>query len=392
MIRLPDRASGILLFGLTFLMALAGCTPHYKLQSLKMELAEVQAQRLPMTGLEEFQDFRGAIHVHSYISHDSLGSPEEIIQAAKEAGLNFIVMTDHDTSRIFEEGMEGWQENILVIRGMEMIKGCHGTADLCTSLLAIGIHEYLDHRPLTFQQVLEDVHRQGGLAFVAHPKGWQDWSLEAITGMEIYDVLDDVMDKKWKFPKFFFDVLYSYRKYPQEVFLSIQDYPAWHLQKWDQINRTQRMVGIAGNDAHQNVKVLGKQLDPYSLSFRFVTTHVLADKLDEAGILSALKEGHAYVAFDLFSDATGFLFTLSEGSHRIIMGDERVFRYGQVLTAQLPVPGLIVLMKDGQEYRRCLCSRYSVPLEGPGVYRTEVFLKIQNRWRPWIFSNPIYIR
>jgi hypothetical protein len=275
---------------------------------------------------------------------------------------------------------------------MEMIKGCRGTADLCASLLAIGIGEYFDHRLLTFQQVLDEVHRQGGLAFVAHPKGWQDWSLKGITGMEIYDVLDDVMDKKWKFPKYFFDVLYSYQKYPQETFLSIQDHPAWHLRKWDQLTQTQRMVGIAGNDAHQNVKVLGRQLDPYALSFRFVTTHVLAPQLDEAQILSALKAGHAYVAFDLLSDATGFLFTLSEGSNRVIMGDERVFKLGQVLTTQLPVPALIVLIKDGKQFRRCICSKFSVPVEEPGVYRAEVLLQIQNRWRPWIFSNPITIR
>jgi hypothetical protein len=330
--------------------------------------------------------------VHSYISHDSEGTDEAIIEAAKEARLDFIIMTDHDTPHIFTEGMRGWYEDILVIRGMEMIKGCHGTADLCASLLAIGIDQYFDHRPLTFQQVLDEIQRQGGVAFVAHPRGWQDWSLKGITGMEIYDILDDVMDKKWKFLKYFSDILYSYKNYPDETFLSIQDYPTWHLQKWDQLIQTERMVGIAGNDAHQNVRVLGRQLDPYPLSFRFVTTHVLASELSEAPILSALKEGHTYVAFDLLSDATGFLFILSEGSNQKVMGDEDVFISGQILTIRLPRPALIVLIKDGEPFRQCLCSHYSVPVEEPGVYRAEVFLKIQNRWRPWIFSNPITIR
>ncbi|HLB01550.1 MAG TPA: hypothetical protein VJM77_00270, partial [Nitrospiria bacterium] len=267
-----------------------------------------------------------------------------------------------------------------------------GTADMCASILAIGLANYFDHRPLTFQQVLDEVNGQGGIAFVAHPRGWRDWSLKGITGIEIYDILDDVMDKKWKFPKYFFGILYSYNQYPAETFLSILDRPDWHLQKWDQLTQTQRMVGIAGNDAHQNVRVMGRQLDPYPLSFRFVTTHVLAPQLDEASVLASLRTGHAYLAFDLLSDATGFLFAISGGGKEAMMGNELAFAPGQVLKTRLPTPGLIVLTKDGQQFRQCYCSQYSIPLEGPGVYRAEVFLQIRDRWRPWIFSNPIYVR
>ncbi len=386
------RPAYFLFFIISIVLCLSGCTPHFKLKSLRADLVELKSQRLSTTGLEGYKDLRGVIHVHSYISHDSEGTHEEIIRAAKQAKLDFIIMTDHDTPHIFTEGIQGWYEDILVIRGMEMIKGCHGAADRCTSLLGIGLKNYFDHRSLTFQQVLDEVRRQGGLAFVAHPRGWRDWSLEGIAGIEIYDVLDDVMDRKWKFPKFFFDILYSYGRYPEEIFLSIQDYPVWHLRKWDQLSQSQRVVGIAGNDAHQNVKVMGRQLDPYPLSFRFVATHVLTPELNEDSILSALKAGHAYVAFDLLADATGFLFTVSGGKNSGMLGDEVGSTGEQVLTVQVPTPGLVVLVKDGQQFRQCLCSKFSVPAAGPGVYRVEVFLKIQDRWRPWIFSNPIYIR
>jgi len=386
------RPAYFLLFMISVLICLSGCTPHFKLKSLRADLVDLKSQRLSSTGLEGYKDLRGVIHVHSNISHDSKGTREEIIRAAKQAKLDFIIVTDHDTPSIFTEGMQGRYEDILVIRGMEMIKGCHGAADRCASLLGIGLKSYFDHRPLTFQQVLDEVRRQGGLAFVAHPRGWQDWSLVGMTGIEIYDVLDDVMDKKWKFPKFFFDILYSYGKYSEETFLSIQDYPAWHLKKWDQLSRSQRIVGIAGNDAHQNVRVMGRQLDPYPLSFRYVATHVLAPELNEESILSALKTGHAYVAFDLLSDATGFLFTVSGDGHPGMMGDEVEFTGGWVLTVQLPTPGLVVLVKDGQPFRQCVCTTFSVPAAGPGVYRVEVSLRIQDRWRPWIFSNPIYLR
>lgn len=392
MIRPVYRFPKFLLFIMLALVGLPSCTPHHRLESLRTALAELQSQRSPVMGLEGTKDFRGVIHVHSYLSHDSEGGPEEIIQGAKEAGLNFIIMTDHDTPQIFTQGMQGWHQGILIIRGMEIIKGCHGAADRCTSLLAIGLAGYFDHRPLTFQQVLDEVHRQGGVAIVAHPRGWRDWTLEGITGIEIYDILDDAMDKKWKFPKYFFDILYSYNEYPDEIFLSIQDRPVWHLKKWDQLTQERKMVGIAGNDAHQNVKVMGRRLDPYSLSFHYVTTHILAPQLDEPSVMSALRAGHAYVAFDLLSDATGFLFVGSGGSHQAVMGDQFLYTPGQILTARLPSAGLIIVIKDGQPFRQCYCHHYSIPVEGPGVYRVEVFLKVQNRWRPWIFSNPIYVR
>lgn len=377
---------------ITFLIALTGCTPHYKLQSLRLELAEQQVKG-PLAGLEGYKDFRGAIHVHSYLSHDSEGTHEEIVRSAREAGLDFIIMTDHDHPGIFMEGIQGWYEDLLVIRGMEIIKGCRGSADRCASLLAIGLKDYFDHRPLTFQQVIDEVRRQGGLAIVAHPQGWREWSLDGMTGIEIYDILDDVMDRKWKFPKFFFDILYSYRQYPAETFLSIQDRPRWHLDKWDELTQAQSIVGIAGNDSHQNVRVLGRQLDPYSLSFRFVSTHVLASRLNEESILSALKGGHAYVAFDLLSDATGFGFVLTDHGISALMGDEVRFGPGQVLAVRMPRQGRIVLIKDGQETNRCdVCSQLFLPVDSPGVYRVEAFLRVQNRWRPWIFSNPIYVR
>jgi len=31
-------------------------------------------------------------------------------------------------------------------------------------------------------------------------------------------------------------------------------------------------------------------------------------------------------------------------------------------------------------------------VDRPGVYRIEVSLRVVDRWLPWIFSNPIYVR
>ncbi len=373
-----------------FFLCVSSCTPHYQLKSLREEIRHIQSKRLSITLPDGYHDYRGAIHVHSFLSHDSQGTYEEILYAARAAGVSFLMMTDHDSPRIFQEGLRGMHDGILVIQGMEISKGCGSRP--CASLLALGLSSYFDHQSFTLKETIEEIERQGALAFIAHPTGWHESELESLTGMEIYDILDDALDKKWQFPKLFFDLLYSHKKYPEEVFLSIQDYPRSHLALWDRLQKIKKIVGIAGNDAHQNVNILGRQVDPYVMSFRFVSTHLLARELTEASVLAALKEGHAYVAFDLLADPTGFFFTASSHGKETVMGELSKFTPGQTITVQSPLEGIIVLLKDGKQIAQCRCASLTYPIEGPGVYRAEVFLKIQHRLRPWIFSNPIYIR
>jgi hypothetical protein len=79
--------------------------------------------------------------------------------------------------------------------------------------------------------------------------------------------------------------------------------PDGNLARWDELNRKRPVVGIAGNDAHQNVNLLGFQIDPYDVSLGFVTTHVQAEELTEESVLAALKAGRAYVAFEFVAAA-----------------------------------------------------------------------------------------
>jgi hypothetical protein len=376
----------------TALLAI-GCSFHSHWQRQKDEINGLQQSRRVIPSVGGYRDFPGVVHAHSLLSHDSKGTMDEIIEGAKQAGLAFVVMTDHHSPKVYRQGFEGWFDGILVIRGSEIIKGCDGrTGDTCNSLLVIGIKDYIDQKALTMPQIIEAVKRQGGLAFVAHPKGFKDWDTPGLDGMEIYDILDDAVDHRWRFPKYFFDILYSFRSYPEEVFLSIVDRPDENLRKWDDLSQQKRWVGLAGNDAHQNIRVLGRQIDPYGLSFRFVRTHILAKELNETEVLHALADGHAYVAFDLISDATGFGFWAEDGAFEGIQGDEIKLKPGLSLKIESPVAGLIELIRNGTVIRTTETPSLTVPVEETGAYRVQVSLKIGGRWLPWIFSNPIYVR
>ena len=330
-----------LLILITIASLLLSCTPHFRWRDLQDQLTSIQSLHRPLEPPSPYRDFAGAIHVHTMLSHDSEGSLDEIVEASRKAGSAFVITTDHHQSKVYQRGFEGWFEDILVIRGSEIIKGCKGFSGAgCNSLLVLGLDEYIDTGGLTMPQVVNKVKALGGLALAAHPEGYVDWNAD-IDGMEIYDILDDAVDKRWKFPKWFFDILYSYNRYRDVVFLSILDPPQKGLMKWDELTQTRRIVAIAGNDSHQNIHYLGKQIDPYDLALRFVRTHILADNLGEKEVLDALDSGHAYVSFDSLVDATGFGFWVQDEDSLSIMGDEVALSRPLTLKIQTPVPGCV---------------------------------------------------
>jgi len=75
------------------------------------------------------------------------------------------------------------------------------------------------------------------------------------------------------------------------------------------------------------------------------------------------------------------------------MGEEAPFPGEGEIRVHLPQGGEIRLIKDGVllltwNGRDALCR-----VGEKGVYRVEAYLKVPFfGWRPWIFSNPIYLR
>ena len=55
-------------------------------------------------------EYVGSIHMHSIFS-DGSGEVPQIAKYANELGLDFIILTDHNTLRALEEGYENWYGN-----------------------------------------------------------------------------------------------------------------------------------------------------------------------------------------------------------------------------------------------------------------------------------------
>src|SRR5947199_85916 len=72
-----------------------------------IEALKASWQRLPRTG--PYQEYRANLHVHSALSHDSRGTIDEIVAAAKKVGTRVLLFTEHPSERYdyFTQGHHG---------------------------------------------------------------------------------------------------------------------------------------------------------------------------------------------------------------------------------------------------------------------------------------------
>jgi hypothetical protein len=377
-----------------------------RLASLCSAIKEVNSQRVVNQAESAYTDYKGVIHVHSSLGGHSTGNLADIIQAANRNGLNFVVMTEHpsDLMDTSEQTLKGVHAGVLFINGNEVVTASHDRF-----LLLPGSADAATDNAIGSEQVLAAQKTHGGLSFIAYPHEFQSWDADGYDGIEVYNLYTN--SKKINYFVTFFDGLWSYWSYPDLMFVRFYERPSDALKQWDDAIRTKnrKLVATAGNDAHANVgfrigdltgkELIGLHLDPYQRSFSTVRNHVLIEKdkpLTTETLLTALASGHCYIAFDLFGDSTGFTFTAENNQGKKIMGDEIELLDGVRLTVTTPVNSRVLLIKDGQVIRdEDGTARKEYPINERGVYRVEVYLTQLGsllKDKPWIISNPIYVR
>ncbi len=414
------------------------------LRKSRTALQEASAKAVrPDTG---YTDVRCILHAHSSLSHDSRGTEAEIVAAARAAGVRAVFMTEHPTAdrKWFTQGLRGVKDGVLFVPGAELSDG-----------LLLWKTDGAEWTPeMKTAEVLRKV-KPDAVTFIAHPEQRKDdaaWDLPPFTGMEIYNAHADAMDSGYEeFLKGLREggvfklltVFGIFKRYPIEAYASIFDEQKEVLARWDRLNagllergEERRVVGIAANDAHQNVGIrvalegetvrvtdalgalvseiprakvplllLGKpaadgttldqRLDPYPVSFGYVSTHLLvigADPVTETKLFEALKQGRAYVAFDWMADPTGFQYTATSGNSVRQMGEGAMLKDEPTLTAKSPIPATLRLMRNGAEVARAEGDTLTHAVKEPGVYRVEAWLTVAGEPRPWIYGNPIFIR
>lgn len=396
----------LVLFALLLLSQVPFAYRRYRLGRLGAAVDALNAGREAAAPDERFDEYAGVFHVHSSLGGHSTGTLEEIVRAASAERLAFVVMTEHPSTLLntAEATLNGVHEGVLFVGGSELV-----AADGGRLFVAPGVLAPAQNPPL--QDLVTRARNEGRLAVVGYPEQVPDWRMSGYDGVEVYNLYTNA--KRINYATLLFDGLWSYWSRPELLFARFYERPDANLHRWDELNAagTGRVYALAGNDAHANVglslreqtgkEVFGVRLDPYERSFRIVRNHVLLEKgarLDAESLLAALRAGRSFVAFDLFGDASGFRFTADNGSDRRTLGEEIQLPAGGAvkLTARSPVKCRTVFFRDGQAVLEVPDSALA-ELSGDrkGVYRVEVYLDQLGSLlagKPWVISNPIFVR
>src|SRR5207302_6786870 len=89
-----------------FIPVIGGCSSTPSVGAIRDALQALRRQRIAPPPFEGYRGFRGVVHAHTALSHDSTGTVEEILKAAGSAKLDLLVTTDHYTPKIFAEGLD----------------------------------------------------------------------------------------------------------------------------------------------------------------------------------------------------------------------------------------------------------------------------------------------
>ncbi|MBS3977648.1 MAG: CehA/McbA family metallohydrolase [Syntrophomonadaceae bacterium] len=341
------------------------------------------------------------LHVHTNYS-DGSGSVRDIVHAAENAGIDVVGITDHSTLAAWERGEEGWHGAVFVLVGVEINQAIN-------HYLAFGIENLVADDDALPQNVINKVHQMGGIGFIAHPyeKGspliesgrsfpWTDWQVKDYTGICIWNYTS-----QWR------DSIRSASEALWRVYIApnnpIKSACPGALWRWDQENLKRQVVAIGGSDAHAVQVKYGPfkpVIFPYEFLFRCINTHILTGTPlagnhpnDRQILLTALAQGHCFIAFDYYYPARGFRFQ-AVNDHQLlsVMGDTCPLSPGVALEVALPYPGEIRLIKNGQLTVVQKGSKAGWRIAEPGVYRVEVWKRVYGlKSMAWIYSNPIYV-
>ncbi len=325
------------------------------------------------------RDWKGIVHCHSYLSHDSEGTIAEITAAAHAARIDFVVMTDHQSDVSARDGARGVIDGVLFVVGAE-VRTPQGT------LMAFPLRDRLRRWQSAGALVAEAGH-QGAIALLCHAEHNQAWDVSGLVGVEIVNLHAGALAAD-RIETLLYGLLLPLRA----TFALICQRNADVFSAWDrQLARRHPFTPVGGNDAHANVRIfgpLGGTIGTYREVFLTLSTHVLAERLDEPGLIEALRLGRTYVCFDLFGEGAGFDFHAEDGTTVSPPGATVPASATLRLVVRPPRPGRVRVLRDGVTLLAQDGETLAIDAPAPGVYRVEV---ATSGGAPWIFSGSIRV-
>ncbi len=250
-----------------------------------VEVVLRQAPTLPPQDREPWVDpgplrsgpgwFAGDLHVHSDESGDASATLEEIARLAEERGLDFVVVTDHNTVTQAEllNAVQRAHPDLLLVPGTEFTTYA-GHAG------ALGATAWVDHKigqpGVTIEAAAEAYAAQGAVVSMNHP---------------LLDLGDACIGCAWE------------HELPVGAFAALEvGTGGWSpvgqlftpdvLRWWESLtDEGHRLAAVGGSDDHR----AGTDTGPFASPIGSPTTLVYADELSVTGVLDAIRAGRTAV-------------------------------------------------------------------------------------------------
>ena len=313
--------------------------------------------------------WNGDLHMHT-VHSDGNWTIAELISSARNTGLDFIVITDHNTASHHEEvdRLSKGSRQPLVLRGEEITTyGGH------TNAWGLPAGTWIDFRvrpgdSSRIARIAAQVHRAGALISINHPFvlcGGCSWSYDP--SARDFDSIE-VWNGPWDFT----------------------DEPA--LKMWDKILQSgRRITAIASSDSHRPDTPIGKP-----------TTHIAASNLTQPSILKAIRMGHVYLTDGSASFELTFEGELANGTSRsrAMIGDQlRLLAPGKVrfmiTTKAAPANATVSLISNGGVVRSFSANTDGKPQVIEIDCQRDAYFRLEVRdgtKSMLALTNPIYVK
>ena len=345
--------------------------------------------------------YYGVIHIHSLFS-DGTGDLNTIVKAAKKAGLDWIIITDHNTMKI-EEG---------IFDGVYVIKGQEISPHSENHYLVFGVNGVIE--PCDNPQIYVDKVREfGGFGFAAHPDEgvtvdengnyiprknsnhcipWTNKNVKP-DGVEIWNWFsnwaDNYDDSSLLTKAYSFFFKHKTVKNPSPLTLS------W----WDSLNNESKKIvpALGGADAHALLikdYFIPLYVFPYKTCFKTLNNIIhlkepLSADFNEAKqqILSAVTNGSNIIINKHIEKSVPEIF-ISDGNNTAYCGESINLEENTTLNIKTDKKTDIKILLNGKEIFKTQTKNCTIPIKEKGKYRAEFSYK----GRGFAYTNPIVVK